>query len=105
MARTYRAAGDTKKQNVTAVSGAFGTLGVILIASYLPGDLPVPALPIAVTFTLYGIAIQVQSRLISDLHSRGVGKGSWWIVTAVGLAGMLFTLLVIYAIALALPYD
>lgn len=105
MSRTYRAAGEKKKETAAIICGFVGTAVLIGIGELLPENFPNAPLPLATTVGLFHCAKHLQRETIARCEAAGGTKGSWWTTAGVGLLGLVILSAGIAAVIFSFPRE
>ena len=103
LASNYNTLGRADKKQQAWIWGAATTIAVSVLAFFLPENFPSYALAIGYTLGLQHLAKQWQGEAFQRHLADGGEKHSSWRAAGIGFASLLIVLVIVMAIAFALP--
>ena len=103
MCKNCKAMGQPKGAQQSITTGIIGTVIILVIAFFLPDNIPDMILPIASLFAVQQWYKQTQEESFKSHISRGGGKGSWWFAIRIGLSCLILIFAVIFGVVMVLP--
>lgn len=102
LAENYRALGSERRRRAALLWGVGGTLGLFVLAYFLPENFPRLAIPLGYTVGLFHTARELQGAAVAQHLAAGGPAASWRSVIGLSLLLLAAIMLVLFAAAFLL---
>lgn len=102
MAENYRVLGHERHRRASLLWGVGGTLGLFVLAYFLPQNFPRLAIPLGYTLGLFHTARELQGAAVAQHLAAGGLAGAWRTVIGLSLLVLAAIMVVLFAAAFLL---
>lgn len=103
MAENYRAIGRSELARRAVVFGAFGTLGALVLAYFVPEETPSLLMPMIYVLAMDFIATVKQGAFLKRHFAGDGARQSNWRVVGIGISWLVLLLLILLVVVFSIP--